>query len=69
MRRKRANVSRLQVQRSWTSEATDQSFAGTESGDDAARSRALHPVLAVPGYEVAVVDEVLFAFDELSLIG
>ena len=43
----------------------DQAFATADAGNDASARHTLHHVLAVPGHEVAVVDDVLFAFHEL----
>jgi len=40
-------------------------FAGSQIADNAARRNALKRVLAVPRDEMAVVDDVLFAFAEL----
>lgn len=49
-----------------SNEFTHQSFSGAEVGDDATTSHALEHVLAVPGDEVAVVDDVFFVGLELS---
>ena len=46
-------------------ELADQAFATADAGNDASARHTLHHVLAVPGHEMAVVDNVLFAFHEL----
>ena len=43
----------------------DQAFPAADAGNDASARHTLHHVLAVPGHEVAVVDDVLFAFHKL----
>lgn len=48
-----------------TREFTNESFTTAEAGDDTAGSRALEDVVAVPGYEMAVVDDVLLPCYEL----
>lgn len=48
-----------------TSEFAHQPFTRAEIADDAAARDALEDVFAVPGDEVAVVDDVFFAFAEL----
>lgn len=45
-----------------------QAFSAADARDDAPARHALHHVLAVPGYEMAVVDDVFLAFDELSFL-
>ena len=64
-RRERLRIPRLHIKRPWPGEFTDQTFARADAGDDAARCDALERVLAVPGNEVAVVDDVAFAVREL----
>ena len=44
-----------------TSELADQTFASTEVADDATACDTFEDVFAVPGDEVAVIDDVLFA--------
>lgn len=49
-----------------TCELAHQALAGAEIADDAAARNTLEDILAVPGDEVAVVDDVFFAFAELA---
>lgn len=51
---------------------THQSFSGAEIGDDATTSYALEHIFAVPGDEVAVVDDIFLVgleLRELSVSG
>ena len=43
-------------------------FAGSQIADNAARRNPLERVLAVPRDEMAVVDDILFAFAELAIV-
>ena len=43
-----------------------QTLSTADARDDASARHALHHIFAVPGYEMPVVDDVFFAFDELS---
>jgi hypothetical protein len=49
-----------------TCEFTNETLAGAHVADDSTAGDALHDVAAVPGDQVAVVNDVLFAFTELS---
>lgn len=56
----------LDVDGARSRELTDEALTGCESGDDAAARDALEDVFCVPGDEVTVVDNILFAFGELQ---
>lgn len=58
-------IPRLHEHRSRPSELAHQSLSRTQGRYHTSRSHALEHVLAVPGYEVSVVDYVLFVFLEL----
>lgn len=58
-------VSRLHEHGAGTGKLADQSLTRCDPGHDASRSSAFQNVLAVPGDEVAVIDDVFLAFDEL----
>ena len=58
-------VARLHEDGAGTGEFADEPLAGADTRDDAAARDALHDVLAVPGDEVAVVDDVFFFWLEL----
>lgn len=60
-RREGLRVARLHVDRAWTDEFAHQPLAGRQVADDAAAGDALEVVLAVPGDEVAVVDDVFLS--------
>ncbi len=62
---KSLRIPRLHVDCPGTGEFAHQPLTGRDAGDDAAGGHALEYVLAVPGDEVAVVDDVAFAFHEL----
>ena len=49
-------------------ELTHQSLSAANARNDATARYTLHDILGIPGYEMAVVDDVLFAFDKLSLV-
>jgi hypothetical protein len=63
---KRLSVARLHVDGPGPREFTDQALARRDATDDTAGRRALEDVLAVPRDQVAVVDDVFLAFDELE---
>lgn len=46
-------------------ELAHQTFSAADAGNDASARYALHNVFAIPGHQVAVVDDVLLAFNEL----
>ena len=48
-----------------TSELADKAFSRSKTRDDTARRHALHDVLAVPGNEMSVIDDVLLTILEL----
>jgi hypothetical protein len=50
-----------------TSEFADHAFTGADVANDATTCDPLEDILAVPGYQMSVVDDVLFAFSELLL--
>lgn len=58
-------VTGLHVDGAGAGEFADQTFSAADAGDDATAGDALEHVLAVPGHEVAVVDDVALAVDEL----
>ena len=51
-----------------TSEFTDKAFASCQSGDDTAARHALDHVVTIPGYEMTVVDNVLLAGTNLTML-
>ena len=59
-------IASLHEHRSRTHKFAHKTFAGSQIADNAARRNPLERVLAVPRNEVAVVDDVLFAFAELK---
>ena len=63
--RELSRIPSLHEDRPRAGKLADQAFSTADAGNDASARHALHHVLAVPGYEMAVVDDVLFAFDEL----
>ena len=58
----RGRIPRLHEDRPRTGELAHQPFARADAGDDTPARHALQDVLAIPGYEVAVVDDVFLAF-------
>ena len=58
-------VASLHEDRTRPHKLAHKAFAGSQIADNAARRNPLERVLAVPRDEVAVVDDVLFAFAEL----
>ena len=63
--RKSARIPRLHEYRPGARELTNQSLARADTGNDTPRRHTLEYVFAVPGYEMAVVYDVFFAFDKL----
>jgi hypothetical protein len=59
-------IASLHKHSSRTHKLAHKTFAGSQIADNAARRNPLERVLAVPRNEVAVVDDVLFAFAELK---
>ena len=59
-------VASLHKHGSRTHKLAHKAFAGSQIADNAARRDPLERVLAVPRDEMAVVDDVLFAFAELA---
>lgn len=43
-----------------------QTFSAADAGDNASACYTFHDVFAVPGDEMAVIDDVLFAFHKLG---
>ena len=62
----RCRLPRLQEDGSRPRELTHEAFAGHEAGDEAAARDALDDVLAIPGHQMPIVDDVPFAFVELQ---
>ena len=62
-------IPRLHEHRPRPRKLADHAFATADAGDDAPTRHALHHILTVPGYEMAVVDDVFLAFDELHFLG
>lgn len=60
-------VPRLHKYRPRSCEFADKTFPTADTGDDASASHALHDVFGVPGDQMAVVDDILFAFFELHV--
>lgn len=60
--RKRRRVARLNKHRPRTRKLAHQPFPGAEITDDPARRDALEDILAVPGYEVSVIDDIFLPF-------
>ena len=58
-------ISSLDEDRPRPAKLAHQAFTRGEAGYDTTRCHPLHHVLAVPGDQVSVVDDVLFAFSEL----
>jgi hypothetical protein len=58
-------VASLEVDGTRARELADQAFARSEPGHDATRRHALHDVLARPGDEMAVVDQVFLSGGKL----
>jgi hypothetical protein len=58
-------IASLHEYSSRTHKFAHKTFAGSQIADNAARRNPLERVLAVPRDEMAVVDDVLFAFAEL----
>lgn len=58
-------IPRLHVNRPRTGKLAYQPFARRDARDDATRGDTLENVFAIPGNEVAIVDDVAFAFNEL----
>jgi hypothetical protein len=65
-RRKSSNIPRLHEHGPGARKFTDQAFSRRNAGYDAPRGDPLQDVFAVPGHEMAVVDDVFFAVDELE---
>lgn len=63
--RKLLGVPSLHEHRPRAGKLADQAFSTTDARDDASARYTLHDVFAVPGYEMAVVDDVFFAFHKL----
>jgi hypothetical protein len=61
----RLGIPRLHVDGPRPGELAHQTLTRRDAGDDTARSNPLENVFAIPGDEVAVVDDVAFAFGEL----
>lgn len=57
--RKRRRIARLNKHRPRTRKLAHQPFPCTEITDNPARRYSLEDILAVPGYEVSVVDDIL----------
>lgn len=68
MRTEDVQIPRLHVDSSRTGESASETFARTEVRYDTAGCNAFDLVLAVPGYQVAVVDVVRFTVHELRII-
>lgn len=60
------SVACLDEDGTWTGELTDQSFSGYDAADNTATCDAFHDIVAVPGYQMAVIDDVFLAFLELQ---
>ena len=58
----RSRIPRLQENSPGAGELAHQAFSGAHSADQATRSHALENILAGPGHQVAVIDDVAFAF-------
>lgn len=65
-RRKFLGVPRLHEHRPWARKLADQAFSTADTGYNASARYALHHILAVPGYEMAIVDDVFLAFHKLN---
>jgi hypothetical protein len=63
----RHRIASLHENSSRTCEFAHQAFASSQVANNAARRNPLERVLAVPRDQVAVVDDVFFAFAELSV--
>lgn len=64
-RGKGSEVPGLHVHGTGTAELADQALAGTEVGYNASGGHALHHILAVPGHQVPVVDDILLSLHQL----
>lgn len=58
-------IPRLHEHRAGTRELADQTFARTHIANDSSTCDPLQDIRAIPGDEVSVIDDVLFAFSEL----
>src|SRR2546421_13091551 len=58
-------IPRLQEDRPRTGELADKTFARSNSADDASRSDAFHDILAIPCDQIAIVDDIAFALNQL----
>ena len=55
----------LHIHRAGPCKSADEPFSRRHTRDKAAARHALHDVFTAPGYEMAVVNDVSFAFDKL----
>lgn len=67
-RRKCRRIPRLHKHRPRPRELADQPLAARKTANDTARGRTLEDVLAVPGDEVSVVDDVFLVGLELGYV-
>jgi hypothetical protein len=63
---KRLGIPGLHINRSGSGELTHQAFAGAHARDHSAGGDALHDIFTAPGYEMAVVDDIFLAINELD---
>lgn len=61
-------IASLEVDGTRARELADQAFARSKPSDDATRRHTLHDVLARPGDEVAVVNQVLLSRNKLRMV-
>lgn len=65
---KLCRVPRLHKDRPWACELANQALSAAETRNDTTARYTLHHVFTIPGHEMAVIDDVLFTFDELFLV-
>ena len=59
-------IPRLHEDRPGAGELADQAFTTADAGDDSSTGHTLHHILAIPGNQMAVVEDVLLTLDELG---
>ena len=64
--RKRRGIPRLHDHRPRSREFTNQPLTAADTGDDASARYPLHHIFAIPCHQMAVVNDIFLAFDQLQ---